>query len=121
MAPRADAVLWRDGLTGALLGALAHEAQHVRGRRSVPGYGTLPLWQREGEADRDADALLRGPLQAAPRLEAGRRLRLRLRDGEVECAGRVVVHIQPGRGRLGLGVHDSAADFVLHRPDATTR
>ena len=62
-----------------------------------------------------------GPLQAAPRLEAGRRLKLRLRDGEVECAGRVVVHIQPGRGRLGLGVHDSAADFVLHRPDATTR
>ncbi|MFQ5844747.1 MAG: hypothetical protein ACE5JG_07135, partial [Planctomycetota bacterium] len=66
MAPRPEEALWRDGLTGALLGALVHEAEHVRGGLSVPGYGRRPLWRREGEADRDAAALLAGALADLP-------------------------------------------------------
>ncbi len=54
MTPRPEATLWRDGLTGALAGALAHEAQHARGALSNPSYGQRPSWRIEGEADRDA-------------------------------------------------------------------
>ena len=49
LAPRPTA-----GMSGQLLGALAHEAQHARGALLEKGYGSRPLARIEGEADRDA-------------------------------------------------------------------
>ena len=85
MAPRAEPALFLDRLPGILVGALVHEAQHVRGALTVSGYRGRPLWKIEGEADRDAVAQLEGPLRDLPgagawalmlqdRLARGRRL-----------------------------------------------
>ena len=66
MAPRPEPALFRDRLPGILVGALVHEAQHVRGALTVSGYRGRPLWKIEGEADRDAVAQLKGPLRGLP-------------------------------------------------------
>jgi len=57
LAPRADEELYRDGLPGALLAALAHEAAHARDALAGPRE-TRPAWQVEGEANRTAVAWL---------------------------------------------------------------
>ena len=66
MAPHPEPALFTDRLPGILVGALVHEAQHVRGALTVSGYRGRPLWKIEGEADRDAVAQLKGPLRGLP-------------------------------------------------------
>jgi hypothetical protein len=79
------------------------EADHAKVVFSRDG-GVRAMWCRGGQWRSDTK-------HPAPPLPPGRSVRLSLSDGVVRMDGKVVLHVQEGKGRKGVGVFDGALDF----------
>ena len=84
-----------------LLFAFRSEDDH--GKVVFPdGGGVRAAWGSGGEWTWD-------PLHDAPALAPG--TRVSLRDGAVSVDGRVVLHVLPPEGKVGVGIFDGLAEF----------
>ncbi|MFQ5845933.1 MAG: hypothetical protein ACE5JG_13195, partial [Planctomycetota bacterium] len=87
----------------------------VFGFRSIRDYAKVAFLARGGARvlRKRSGRWYHGPLHPAPPVRPGRALRLTLGGDTVRAAGRTVLRLRPGPGRLGIGLHDGAADFRL--------
>jgi len=83
------------------------ETDHAKVVFSREG-GVRAMWCRGGRWRSDAK-------YPAPPRPPGKSVRLSLSHGVVRMDGRVVLHVQEGEGRKGVGVFDGAADFAPTR------